>query len=254
MKIVVPIKLVPDLVDELDIAEDGHSLDTTFMRLQLNELDDHALEQAVLLKESGGGEVTILGAAADDLEDTFYNAAARGADHLIQLNLPGDESPDNHHLASAMVSIIEEISPDLILTGVQAHDDLDGQLGGLVAAQLGWPYIGYVAGIEIQDGACRVHKEFPGGLVSILDVDLPAVVGIQAAASPPRYVPISRIRQAKESADIVEKNDLPQPEMEPLDILQLSPPETGEGATLIEGDPDEMAQGLVEAIQKLGLL
>jgi electron transfer flavoprotein beta subunit len=254
MKIVVPIKLVPDLVDELDIAEDGRSLDTTFMRLQLNELDDHALEQAVLLKETMGGEVTLLGAAADDLEDVFYNAAARGADHLIQLNLPTDDRPDNHQLAAAMVSAIEEISPDLILTGVQAHDDLDGQLGGLVAAQLGWPYVGYIAGVEIMNGACRVQKEYPGGLVAVLEVDLPAVIGIQAADSPPRYVPISRIRQAKDTAEIVEKENLPQPESEVLKIHQLSPPETGQGATLIEGDPDEMAEGLMEALQKMGLL
>jgi electron transfer flavoprotein beta subunit len=54
MKIVVPIKLVPDLVDEFEIDASGKALDTTFMRLILNEFDEHAIEQAVLIKEKGG--------------------------------------------------------------------------------------------------------------------------------------------------------------------------------------------------------
>jgi electron transfer flavoprotein beta subunit len=254
MNIVVPIKLVPDLVDELEIADDGCSLDTTFMRLQLNELDDHALEEAVLIKEAHEAQVTVMGASADDLEDALYNAAARGADNLIQLNLDSDDGLDNHSLAKAMTPVIEELSPDLILTGVQAHNDLDGQLGGLIAAQLGWPYVGYIAGVEIKNGTCQVRKEYPGGLVATLEVKLPAVLGIQAAESPPRYIPISRIRQAKDNAVIVEKDDLPQPEAVTVQVTKLSPPETGEGATLIEGDPDEMAQGLLEALQQMGVL
>jgi electron transfer flavoprotein beta subunit len=253
MNIVVPIKLVPDLVDELEIADDGRSLDTTFMRLQLNELDDHALEQAILLKEAHGGEVTIIGAAADDLEDALFNAAARGADQLIRLDLES-EGLDNHALAEAMAAVISEINADLILTGVQAHDDLDGQLGGLIAARLDMPYIGYIAGVELGEGNCRVRKEYPGGLIGQFEVKLPAVLGIQAAESPPRYIPISRIRQAKANAQIDDKEGLPQPGDKAVEVTKLSPPEKGEGATLIEGDPDEMAQGLVEALQQMGIL
>lgn len=254
MKIIVPIKLVPDLVDELEIADDGRSLDTTFMRFQLNELDDHALEQAILLKESAGAEVTVVGAAADDLEDVLYNAAARGADHLIQLDLDSANSLDNHHLAAAMAAIIDEQKPDLILTGVQAHNDLDGQLGGLLAARLGFPYVGYIAGVKLEGGVCQVRKEYPGGLVAELEIQLPAVLGIQAAESPPRYIPISRIRQAKDSAQIEVHADLPTLETPIYQPLHLSPPEFGEGATMIEGDPDQMAKGLVEAMQQMGVL
>jgi electron transfer flavoprotein beta subunit len=253
MNIVVPIKLVPDLVDELEIADDGRSLDTTFMRLQLNELDDHALEQAILIKEAQSGEVTVLGAAADDLEDALYNAAARGADQLIRLSLD-TEGLDNHALAEAMVAAMADLNPDLILTGLQAHDDLDGQLGGLLAAKLDIPYVGYIAGVEIANGSCRVRKEYPGGLIAQFEVKLPAVLGIQAAESPPRYIPISRIRQAKDSATIVDKEGLPQPGDKAVEVTKLSPPETGEGATLIEGDADEMAQGLVEALKQMGIL
>ena len=59
MNIVVLIKLVPDLVDELTIDASGAALDLTFARWIINEFDDHALEQGILLKERGGGTVTV---------------------------------------------------------------------------------------------------------------------------------------------------------------------------------------------------
>jgi electron transfer flavoprotein beta subunit len=54
MKIVVLLKLVPDLVEEVEIDSSGKTVDTTFMRLIINEPDDHALEQAILLKNEKG--------------------------------------------------------------------------------------------------------------------------------------------------------------------------------------------------------
>ena len=54
MNIVVLIKLVPDLIEEIEIDESGKALDTTFMRLIINEPDEHALEQASLLRLHGG--------------------------------------------------------------------------------------------------------------------------------------------------------------------------------------------------------
>ena len=50
MKIVVPVQLVPDLVEELVIDAGGKALDTFSIRWILNEFDDHAIEQAILIK------------------------------------------------------------------------------------------------------------------------------------------------------------------------------------------------------------
>ena len=49
MDIIVPIKFAPDLVEELEIDASGAALDRTFLRLIINEFDDHAIEQAILL-------------------------------------------------------------------------------------------------------------------------------------------------------------------------------------------------------------
>ena len=60
MNIIVVAKLVPDLVEELEIDDNGTALDMTWLRLIINEFDDHAIEQAILLKERTSVNVTIM--------------------------------------------------------------------------------------------------------------------------------------------------------------------------------------------------
>lgn len=259
MKILVPVKLVPDLVEELEIDESGTALDTTWLRLILSEFDDHAIEQAVLLKERGGGQVTVVAPEAEGVDDVLYNAAARGADRLIKLS--GDLGRANNHvLARLFAAVARAQHPDLILTGVQAHNDLDGPMDPLLAEHLGLPYVGYVAGVELLDGKVVARKEYSGGLVAEMEVALPAVLGIQAAEQPPRYVAISKVRQAMASAEIQEQQVLSlltADELEPVGgptVERMFQPEVGERAQILEGDEDEVADRLVEIFRELGVL
>jgi electron transfer flavoprotein beta subunit len=253
MKIAVPVKFVPDLVEELTIDPGGAALDTTWLRLIINEFDDHAVEQAILLKERGGGQVTVLGIEAEGVDDFLFTAAAKGADQLIKLT--GDFSAANNHaLARAYADLLKESMPDLILTGVQAHNDLDGSVGPLLAEYLGLPYVGYVAGLTVASDKVVARKEYSGGLVAEMEIKLPAVIGIQAAEQPPRYVAYSKIRQVMGTAKIEEK---------PLAGLDLSAgtavgrmfqPEAAERAAMLEGGADEVADKLVAIFKELGTL
>ena len=56
MKILVLLKMVPDVVEELEVAADGATLDRGFLRLIINERDENALEQALILKERHQGD------------------------------------------------------------------------------------------------------------------------------------------------------------------------------------------------------
>jgi len=60
MNLFVLLKMVPDTVEELNVASDNQSLDSEYLRFKLNDPDDHALEQALLLKEKYGGKVTVM--------------------------------------------------------------------------------------------------------------------------------------------------------------------------------------------------
>jgi electron transfer flavoprotein beta subunit len=253
MNIVVLTKLVPDLVEELTIDANGAALDMTFARWIINEFDDHAIEQGILLKERGGGTVTILAPDLEGADDVLYTAAAKGADRLIKI--VGDfATANNHALARALTTVIKELHADLVLTGVQAHNDLDGSVGPMIAECLQLPYVGYVSSVSIQDGKCTVRKEYPGGLLAEMDVTLPAVLGIQAAEQPPRYVAVSKVRQAMKDSSIQEQ------EASNLDscggpiVERMFQPEATSHAEMITGDPEEVAAKLVSLFKELGVL
>jgi electron transfer flavoprotein beta subunit len=254
MNIVVPVKLVPDLVEELEIDESGTALDMTFMRLKLNELDEHAVEQAILLKERGVGPVTVLAPDLEGADDALYTAAAKGADRLINITGDLEEGRNNHALARVFGAVAQELQADLVLTGVQAHDDLDGSLGPLLAEYLGMPYVGYVAGVTAANGQCTARKEYPGGLIAEMEVSLPAVLGIQVAEEPPRYVAVSKVRQAMKTSTIEQQAAAVWNPSGGPTVERLFKPERGEGATMIEGDEQEIAARLVGIFKELGVL
>ncbi len=253
MKIAVPIKFVPDLVEELTIDPSGAALDTTWLRLIINEFDDHALEQAILLKERSGGSVTVLGSESEGVDDFLFTAAAKGADQLIKLT--GDFSTvNNHALAHAYADVLKELQPDLVLTGVQAHNDIDGSVGPLLAEYLGAPYIGYVSGVTVAGDHVTVRKEYSGGLIAEMEVKLPAVLGIQASEQPPRYVAYSKIRQVMGTAKI-EERAVPSLDLGAgTPIGRMFQPEVAERATMLEGGVDEVADKLVSIFKDLGTL
>jgi electron transfer flavoprotein beta subunit len=253
MNIVALVKLVPDLVEELNIDPGGAALDMSWLRLIINEFDDHAEEQAILLKERGGGQVTAIAPAYEGADEVLFTAAARGADRLIKLG--GDfAAANNHALARACAAVIKELNPDLVLTGVQANNDLDGPLGPALAECLGMPYVGYISGVTAGSGKVTARKEYPGGLIAEMEVKLPAVLGIQAAEQPPRYVAVSKVRMVMKTAAIEEKT------ADALDghggpaVGRMYQPEAAAHAEMITGSPDEVADKLVSIFKEAGVL
>jgi electron transfer flavoprotein beta subunit len=196
MKIAVPTQLVPDLVEELVIDSRGSCLDPDTVRWVLNEFDEYAIEQAILIKERQGGEVIVLTPGVDGCDDALFASAAKGADHLVRLVGDFETTFNVHALARVYLPLLKAMNADLILTGVQTHCNLDGALGSLLAENLGIPYLGYVSGVTIDGNKAVVRKEYAGGLVAEMEVNLPAVLGIQSSDTPPRYVPISKVRLA----------------------------------------------------------
>ena len=253
MNIVVLAKLVPDLVEELEIDESGTSLDMTWLRLIINELDDHAIEEAILLKERAEAQVTVLAPDIEGVDDILFTAAAKGADRLIKIMGDFESGINNHALAKGLTTVIADLEPDLILAGVEANEDLDGSIGPLLAGYLDFPYIGYVASVKLNYGSASATKEFPGGLSAEMEVPLPAVLGIQVAEEPPRYVAVSKVRQAMKTVEI-EEIEIGEFDIEGSPIVdRMYQPEVGEGATMIEGSLDDISDNLIGIFKELGV-
>lgn len=254
MKMLVPMKLVPDVVEELEIAENGASLDREAIALKLNEWDDQALEQALLIKEASGGEVIVVAAETGDVDDALYTALAKGADKAIKLVGDGlEQGMNNHQYAKLLQEVIRDNAPDLILTGVQANDDLDGQLATWLAGNLEYPFVTVVSEVADAGGKINVKKEFAGGITASMTLQTPAVVGIQVSPQPPRYAPISRVRQVMKTTSLDEV-EVEIPETPQLNVSSLSVPVSEGHAEMIEGELEEKVARLVSLLKEKGVL
>lgn len=255
MKIVVVIRQLPDLIEPLVLDADGSSLDygeTTFL---VNEYDDHALEQAVLLKEQSHASVTVIALDFGDVDSTLYTAAAKGVDQIIKIPYE-DEKPLSPRIAAVLLAnVIRDLQPDLILAGVQSYEELDGTFTPLLAHALQFPYVGLIQGVECAgDESVAAFKEFPGAAKARMKIRLPAVLGILTASQPPRYVPISRVRAAMKSTQF-EEIDVPFPSLAPkIRLEKFYPPKTGVRAEMIEGNDLEIAGRFVQLLTEKGVL
>jgi electron transfer flavoprotein beta subunit len=253
LHIAVVVKQVPDLVEELEIDSGGKDIDRSFVKMKINEFDDHALEQAVLLKESGGANVTAVAVGADGIDQVLYAAKARGADRVVKVEA-GDELLDSRRAATAIAEAIKHVNPDLVLTGVQAADDLFGQTAPFLAAALGWPHVSVVSGVEIAGDKVRVHQEYAGGRTATLEVALPAVIGVQAAPQPPRYVPVTKLRQAMASGALESVAATAAAASGGVAVVAVAKPEAGKGAEMLSGSAAEVADKVSALLGERGLV
>lgn len=251
MNIIVPIKQVPDLVEELEIDSSGKDLDRSAIKMKLSEFDDHALEEALLLKESSGATVTAIAIDSEDVDKILFTAAAKGADKIIKIT--GLDNPSTHEAAKALAGAIKSMPYDLVMTGVQAVDDRDGQLAVMLAHYLGAPHISVVTSVTANGGSVTVSKEYGAGLVAEYEMKLPAVVGVQAASQSPRYVPVAKVRQIMRSATLDEMAASDSAVSAGSSVNRFFIPESGGGAEMIEGSADDQASKIIQLLKEKGI-
>jgi len=260
MHILVLLKMVPDVVEDLEIAPDGKALDLEYLRMILSESDDHALEQALLLKERSGGKVTVLALDAPEVDDALFTALAKGADRVLKV-AGFDAGLTTCQAARVLSQVIQTqaglLPADLVLTGVQAIDDLDGLIAPLVAHALDLPYLGIITqlGVDPSGRTALAMKEYPGGVRGEFEVTLPAVLGIQAAEKPPRYVPVAKVRTAMKSQriDAVPVPTLADGGWPALEVVEMKRNEPAGHAEMLEGAPEKVSEKLCGILAGQGL-
>jgi len=255
MKIAALLTMVPDLVEELEIDPSGTALDTQWLRYVLSESDDHALEQALLLKDRHGASVTALSLDYGDAEQTLFTALAKGADVAIKITPVPEGGPTRRDAAALFAEVLRRQPADLILTGVQAINDLDGHLPGLLGGLLDLPYVGVTRSVEASaEGGIVVQKEYPGGVVAEISLPTPAVIGVISAPQPPRYVPVARIREVMKTRSISAEEACGIGAQPASTIRRMYKPEPAGQATMLTGAPEQMAQELAAILESRGLL
>jgi len=257
MNIVVCAKRVPITQEvDLEIDQNGKDIKKDALPFTINEWDNYALEEAVLLKERLGGTVTAITVGDEADEEVLRRAQAMGADRAIRVSPDGREL-DSFGLARVLAQVVRELDYDLILTGVQAEDDNYGLVGVMLAEHLGLPHAAVVTAVEPEGPTAKIKVELEGGLDEISRINLPALLTIQTGINEPRYVSVMAVRKArKKELEVRDINSLGLcvEELAPrITTLEVYPPADTGGAVMLAGDPPQIADEIIRIVRETGV-
>jgi electron transfer flavoprotein beta subunit len=247
MKIVVCVKLVKVLGDEVEFTSDGLDVDPDYLEHALNEWDACALEEALRIRERlGEAEVVAVTAGDKRSEDALRRCLAMGADRAVRVE---SVVLDPLSTARALAAAVAPESPNLVLCGVQSSDSVQGSTGTALSEQLGLPRVAVVKKLDWGgSGPATVQRELEGGLIDVVEVDTPAVLTIQTGINQPRYATLRAIKLAeKQEIAVIPGPDTGEPAYR---VRRMFSPPKGEGAQMLKGSPSEIAVQIAGLIKE----
>jgi electron transfer flavoprotein beta subunit len=247
VKTVVCVKQVRVLGDEVEFTDDALDVDPDYLDLALNEWDTYATEEALRLREAHGGEVVVITCGSEESEAALRRCLAMGADRAVRIE--GAPGADPIAVAHALADAVREEQADLVLCGVQSGDAVQAATGTALAELLDLPRVAVVTKLEHDPGASRavVHRELEGGLVDVVEVDVPALLTIQTGINEPRYANLRAIKQAEQVEIAVRA---PAGGSAASRVRRMFVPPRGERAEMLGKDPAEVARRIAEIVKE----
>jgi electron transfer flavoprotein beta subunit len=195
--IVVLVKQVPDTYSERKLSDSDHTLDRDSADAVLDEINERAVEEALVIKEAHDGEVTVLTVGPDRATDAIRKALSMGADkavHVVDDALHGSDLLQTARVLAAAIEKVGEV--DLVIAGNEASDGQGGAVPAVIAEILGYPQLTHARKVEVDGSTVRVTRETDEGLTH-LEASLPAVISVSEKINEPRYPSFKGIMAAK---------------------------------------------------------
>jgi len=250
LKIIACIKQVPD--SEAKVKVENGQITWGESPLVINPFDEYAVEGALQQKEAHSGTVTALCIGPESAKEALKYALAMGADDAILISDPALEDIDSIGAARVLTAAIQKIGGvDMVMFGRQTLDNGTGLTPAQTARFLGWPMLGWVGRITVEDGRVTVERVLEEGR-QIVKAKLPAVLSIVQSIGEPRYPSFMGIRRAsKATIPVWTLADLglsaPTAAVKRVEIM--NPPVRETVCQIITGDtPEAIAEALVEEI------
>ncbi len=223
MKILVAVKRVIDANVKVRVKADQTGVETANVKMAMNPFCEIAVEEAVRLKEAGGGaEIVVVSVGPAACQETVRTALAMGADRGIVVEAPAETEP--LAVAKILKAIAAREAPGLIMLGKQAVDNDCNQTGQMLAALLGWGQGTFASKLVFEGNKFRVTREVDGGLETLL-LKLPAVVTTDLRLNTPRYASLPNIMKAKKKPiENLSPEDLGVDIAPRLEILKVAEP------------------------------
>jgi len=197
VKVLVPLKRVPDADTRIRVKPDGSGIETDGVKFSVNPFDAIALEEALRLKEKlGAAEIIVVSIGTADCVEQLRTGLAMGADRAVLVQADG--AFDSLAVAKVLAAVVKREQPSLVLMGKQAIDDDSNQAGQMLAALLGVGQATFVSKLELLDNNTRARcaRETDAGIETVT-VALPAIITTDLRLNEPRYVSLPGIVKAK---------------------------------------------------------
>ncbi|MFH1912143.1 MAG: electron transfer flavoprotein subunit beta/FixA family protein [Pseudomonadota bacterium] len=251
MQIYVCIKHVPDTAANIRPLG-GPAFDET-IKFIINPYDEHALEQALRIREEkGGSEVIAVTAGKEAAAGTLRSALAMGADRgiLVKTDTYFTDSLETSRLLKRAIEL--DGSPGLIFTGKQSVDTEGMQLPFRLAAFLDLPVVVDVVAFSMAGGVVTVEREGEGGVREVIEMTAPCIVGAAKGLNRPRCPTLPEMMKArKKDIKIIDRADLHIPLAPPtVEILELqAAPDRGRG-TILKDRPENIVRELLHLLRE----
>jgi electron transfer flavoprotein beta subunit len=256
MRIIVCVKQVPDAKD-VRLDPETNTLAREGVESILNPFDQHALEAAVSLKETCGGEVIVLTMGPPQAEEVLRLAISCGADQAVLVSDRSFAGADTWATSYTLAKAVEKIgSFDLIICGKQAIDGDTAQVGPGLAMRLGIPYATCIQKIRSADESSIVIERMMDDGYDVIASNYPALLTVVKDINEPRVPSLKGKMKAKKAvistftaSDIEADPASIGLSGSPTQVVKVFPPEPRGEQAMMTGTVDEQVEQLVERLK-----
>jgi electron transfer flavoprotein beta subunit len=159
-------------------------------------MDEYAIEEALKIKETHGGEVTILTMGPASATEAIRKALSMGPDkavHVLDDALHGSCALSTSKVLAAALGTL---NADIVVAGAESTDGRVQVMPQMIAERLGVAAVTGARKLTIDGSTLTAERQTEEG-VEVVTASTPAVVSVWDTINEPRYPSFKGIMQAK---------------------------------------------------------
>ena len=243
------------VVDEAYIRKGASgSLDFSTVDYKISEYDRNAIEEAVRIKGSSGGNVTAITIGAPEASKGIKDALSRGADQAFFVSDPSFKELESSQTATVLGEVIKVRIPyDLIICGEGSSDQYAQQVGPRLAEILDIPCIPYVQKLTVDGNRIMAERRVEEG-IEIVEAQMPVLVTVLPDVNTPRIPGVKdTLMASKKPVVTIKKEELKSVGPARLQTIGMTATGTERNCEKFDATPEGIAR-FVETLQKKGVI
>lgn len=196
MNIVVLVKQVPDSGTARSLRADDKTVERDSASLVINEMDEYAIEEALKVKESVGGTVTVLTMGPEKATESIRKALSMGPDGAVHVTDPALHGSDAVATSKVLAKTLAGLEWDLVISGAEATDGRAAAMPAMLSERLGVAALTGARKLTVNGSTLTIERQLEDGY-QVVEAQTPAIVSVWDTINEPRYPSFKGIMAAK---------------------------------------------------------